>query len=146
MNNTGTQIVSATKWTIHKKPRAEARGFAVRTGLEPATSGVTGRYSNQLNYRTRVVRTSFSKASAKVLLFFELTKFFGRKMQKNMHFFDFCFVFEYYTMQIWRFLCFSIWLTLFSLSSCLSGEKQQLLMPNDGAKQLLRFLHLNLYI
>ncbi len=25
---------------------------AVRTGLEPATLGVTGRYSNQLNYRT----------------------------------------------------------------------------------------------
>ncbi len=25
---------------------------AVRTGLEPATHGVTGRYSNQLNYRT----------------------------------------------------------------------------------------------
>ena len=28
--------------------------FAVRTGLEPATPGVTGRYSNQLNYRTNV--------------------------------------------------------------------------------------------
>jgi hypothetical protein len=27
---------------------------AVRTGLEPATLGVTGRYSNQLNYRTKV--------------------------------------------------------------------------------------------
>ena len=27
--------------------------FAVRTGLEPATPGVTGRYSNQLNYRTK---------------------------------------------------------------------------------------------
>ena len=26
--------------------------MAVRTGLEPATHGVTGRYSNQLNYRT----------------------------------------------------------------------------------------------
>ncbi len=25
--------------------------MARRTGLEPATSGVTGRYSNQLNYR-----------------------------------------------------------------------------------------------
>jgi hypothetical protein len=25
----------------------------VRTGLEPATHGVTGRYSNQLNYRTK---------------------------------------------------------------------------------------------
>ena len=28
--------------------------LAVRTGLEPATPGVTGRYSNQLNYRTNV--------------------------------------------------------------------------------------------
>ena len=28
--------------------------MAVRTGLEPATPGVTGRYSNQLNYRTNV--------------------------------------------------------------------------------------------
>ena len=28
-------------------------GMAERTGLEPATPGVTGRYSNQLNYRTR---------------------------------------------------------------------------------------------
>jgi hypothetical protein len=27
--------------------------MAVRTGLEPATLGVTGRYSNQLNYRTK---------------------------------------------------------------------------------------------
>jgi hypothetical protein len=26
----------------------------VRTGLEPATHGVTGRYSNQLNYRTLI--------------------------------------------------------------------------------------------
>ena len=29
-----------------------SKAFAVRTGLEPATPGVTGRYSNQLNYRT----------------------------------------------------------------------------------------------
>ena len=28
--------------------------IAVRTGLEPATPGVTGPYSNQLNYRTSV--------------------------------------------------------------------------------------------
>ena len=26
--------------------------LAVRKGLEPSTSGVTGRHSNQLNYRT----------------------------------------------------------------------------------------------
>ena len=29
--------------------------MAQRTGLEPATPGVTGRYSNQLNYRCKVV-------------------------------------------------------------------------------------------
>ena len=28
------------------------RNLAERTGLEPATPGVTGRYSNQLNYRS----------------------------------------------------------------------------------------------
>ena len=33
--------------------------FAVRTGLEPATPGVTGRYSNQLNYRTNIQLNSF---------------------------------------------------------------------------------------
>ena len=29
--------------------------MAERTGLEPATPGVTGRYSNQLNYRSDVL-------------------------------------------------------------------------------------------
>ncbi|CAI8748748.1 hypothetical protein EMIT013CA1_180003 [Bacillus sp. IT-13CA1] len=29
--------------------------MAVRTGLEPATSCVTGRHSNQLNYRTILI-------------------------------------------------------------------------------------------
>ena len=29
--------------------------LAERTGLEPVTPGVTGRYSNQLNYRSDVV-------------------------------------------------------------------------------------------
>ena len=31
--------------------------FAVRTGLESATPGVTGRYSNQLNYHHHVVES-----------------------------------------------------------------------------------------
>ena len=45
---------------------------AVRTGLEPATSCVTGRHSNQLNYRTLSALTfqseldDFSSASANV--------------------------------------------------------------------------------
>ena len=32
--------------------RAPLRTVAERTGLEPATSGVTGQHSNQLNYRS----------------------------------------------------------------------------------------------
>ena len=73
------------------------RWLAVRTRLELATYGVTGRYSNQLNYRTRCstfqkrLRSDFSrhhrafdsKAGAKVLLFFDMTKFFVKKMQKK---------------------------------------------------------------
>jgi hypothetical protein len=42
-------------WFKILKPSARMAFFvftAVRTGLEPATHGVTGRYSNQLNYRT----------------------------------------------------------------------------------------------
>ncbi len=34
--------------------------FADRTGLEPATSAVTGRHSNQLNYRSNKVKTSLN--------------------------------------------------------------------------------------
>ena len=30
--------------------------MAERTGFEPATPGVTGRYSNQLNYRSELSR------------------------------------------------------------------------------------------
>ena len=32
--------------------------MADRTGLEPATPGVTGRYSNQLNYRSAILTVS----------------------------------------------------------------------------------------
>ena len=34
--------------------------IAVRTGLEPATPGVTGRYSNQLNYRTNLLKNFYA--------------------------------------------------------------------------------------
>jgi hypothetical protein len=40
---------------MQKAPMANDRGFAFMaewTGLEPATPGVTGRYSNQLNYHS----------------------------------------------------------------------------------------------
>lgn len=35
--------------------------LAERTGLEPATLGVTGRYSNQLNYRSKLTRVILKK-------------------------------------------------------------------------------------
>ncbi len=35
-----------------QKPQSSLELFADRTGLEPATSAVTGRHSNQLNYRS----------------------------------------------------------------------------------------------
>jgi hypothetical protein len=37
--------------------------MAVRTGLEPATSCVTGRHSNQLNYRTKIAGAGFEPAT-----------------------------------------------------------------------------------
>ena len=38
--------------------RENLGGLAGRTGLEPATSGVTGRRYNQLNYRPNVASTT----------------------------------------------------------------------------------------
>ncbi len=40
------------------------------TGLEPATPGVTGRYSNQLNYHsiTHIVRSEIPAISFQILL------------------------------------------------------------------------------
>ena len=46
------------QWFLKQKPSAVWRkAFAVRTRLELATPCVTGRYSNQLNYRTKIFRT-----------------------------------------------------------------------------------------
>jgi hypothetical protein len=46
-NGNDSKAKSLAKSLIYK-------AFAVRTGLEPATSCVTGRHSNQLNYRTKL--------------------------------------------------------------------------------------------
>ena len=47
------------RWAIKQKALTLAhQGFAFLaewTGLEPVTPGVTGRYSNQLNYHSAVV-------------------------------------------------------------------------------------------
>ena len=37
--------------------------MAERTGLEPATPGVTGRYSNQLNYRSSAILLVYVKVA-----------------------------------------------------------------------------------
>ena len=57
--------------------------LAVRTGLEPATSGVTGRHSNQLNYSTSLSRDTLGIAA------FERRgiSFFAFAMQSYAHFF-----------------------------------------------------------
>jgi hypothetical protein len=50
-------VTKGTRWSETKKSPVFRLGFlllAERTGLEPATPGVTGRYSNRLNYRSAV--------------------------------------------------------------------------------------------
>ena len=55
--------------------------LAVRTGLEPATPGVTGRYSNQLNYRTICsVLCVFLERGCKDTQKIPFSKFLLRKM------------------------------------------------------------------
>jgi hypothetical protein len=44
--------------------------FADWTGLEPATSAVTGRHSNQLNYQSVLTPCGINRA-AKVIYFFK---------------------------------------------------------------------------
>ncbi len=67
MGRTGQLPAYPYKWTLcgHFKKNATKSGVfdsisAERTGLEPATSYVTGRRSNQLNYRS--IRTYFVRA------------------------------------------------------------------------------------
>src|SRR6188508_802900 len=54
-----TALVIMNRWAVSFVPRVNlylktsSTNFADRTGLEPATSAVTGRHSNQLNYRSK---------------------------------------------------------------------------------------------
>ena len=76
-----TQVIGSghDSWgCINKKARLHAIGLFISnscfnhlaewTGLEPATPGVTGRYSNQLNYHSALVATlcSFEPSAAKL--------------------------------------------------------------------------------
>ncbi len=61
MSNHSKRFLSRATGQTYKLKRPPAKQGALlvymadRTGLEPATSGVTGRHSNQLNYRSEVV-------------------------------------------------------------------------------------------
>ena len=92
----GNTIVVATGEKEHKKRMSKSRtevlaithsplSSAVRTGLEPATPGVTGLYSNRLNYRTKFFE-SFKAAllpfcGAKLRRYFGLCKFLEKFFQ-----------------------------------------------------------------
>ena len=56
---------------------------AVRTGLEPATPGVTGLYSNRLNYRTRFKERLSFNSGANVRCFFESSNICENKSGKS---------------------------------------------------------------
>ena len=59
----------------------------MRTGLEPATPGVTGRYSNQLNYRTNCsVLCVFLKRGCKDTHFFFTSKLFSNFFSATIKF------------------------------------------------------------
>ena len=56
-------------WNMERKTGQHLRAnplilLAEWTGLEPATPGVTGRYSNQLNYHSCMISTAFAVVGA----------------------------------------------------------------------------------
>ena len=57
---------------------------AVRTGLEPATLGVSGRYSNQLNYRTNCSDFSFFQRECKDIAFYDTYNILLITFSKNI--------------------------------------------------------------
>ena len=80
--------------------------FAVRTGLEPATPGVTGRYSNQLNYRTNCSDLCvFLERGCKGTQKIGTSKFFAYFFATFLSFdLDFpLFVFGLYLLQFWYY-------------------------------------------
>ena len=64
--------------------------FGSATGTRTPVYGVRGRCPRPLDDSTvTVCHTFFSKAGAKVLLFFDMTKYFQKKMQKSGFFYTF---------------------------------------------------------
>ena len=95
LGTTGFGYFRLGEWKKKKSQSIKPQDFsyffrlyqAVRTGLEPATPGVTGLYSNQLNYRTifhLCIKQPllFSIASANVGRFFESANILSKKEKK----------------------------------------------------------------
>ena len=54
-----TELPSQSKsWAPATNKRVQRQTFATRTGLEPATSAVTGRRANQLRYRASLISSA----------------------------------------------------------------------------------------
>jgi hypothetical protein len=60
---TGTETVFINSAAV--SPATPIKSLAEWTGLEPATPGVTGRYSNQLNYHSTWLTTALTLLPAK---------------------------------------------------------------------------------
>jgi hypothetical protein len=58
--STAFKHLTEQPWLFNlKSETSDLENMAQRTGLEPATPGVTGRYSNRLNYRCASVAAPF---------------------------------------------------------------------------------------
>ena len=103
--------------------------LAVRTGLEPATPGVTGRYSNQLNYRTICSDLCvFLERGCKGTQKIRISKFFAYFFAKIL-LFDFDFAFFVFNDILCKFRDHDLENAVIDLSLnlffvCIVGEKQ----------------------
>ena len=74
LGTTGFGYFRLGEWKKKKSQSIKPQDFsyfsrlyqAVRTGLEPATPGVTGLYSNQLNYRTFFIYASNNRCCSQL--------------------------------------------------------------------------------
>ena len=77
-------LASFVRWQNKRQKYSEELSLAVRSGLEPATPGVTGRYSNQLNYRTNCSDFSFFQRECKDIAFYDTYNILLITFSKNI--------------------------------------------------------------
>ena len=103
----------------------------MRTGLEPATPGVTGRYSNQLNYRTNcsvlcVFLERGCKGTQKILISKFFAYFFAKfsLFDQNLSLFVLCQIFLKFRDNDLQNAIIYLGFNLFLI--CIVGEEQSL--------------------